>query len=153
MRSEEAGTPISSRTRTVSALEVGSISRASTSSLNASSSMASKPRRAYTCVRTCHNSAERFPVITAGAVEDPSPSVASPKSSSSCPGLILRRATSINAANSASVRAVPTCSSTTSRPPLRSAICTFVAPGRPGTLRTNTMSSNHTHPGVCQSRQ
>ena len=64
VRSDACSTPISSSTRTESALEVGSTIRASTSCANAASPSASNPSRAYTLVSTCHSSADRFPVIT-----------------------------------------------------------------------------------------
>lgn len=68
VRSDACGMPISSRTRTESALLVGSMIRASTSCWNAASSMTSNPSRSYTVVRTCHSSADRFAVITPGPV-------------------------------------------------------------------------------------
>ena len=58
-------TPISSSTRTVSALEVGSVIRASTSCLNASSLTASNPRSEYTRSRACHSTSEDVPVTVA----------------------------------------------------------------------------------------
>ena len=54
----------------------------------------------------------------------------------------------MSTANSASPRAVPMCSTTTSRPARRSASCTFVLPERPGDFRTNTTPRQYPA-GVC----
>jgi transposase len=56
----------------------------------------------------------------------------------------------ISTANSASERAVPTCSTMWFRPPRRSAICTFVAPERPADFRMNTTQPTLPTPGVRQ---
>lgn len=70
-------------------------------------------------------------------------------SNASCPGRSRRRASASNTANSPSLRAVPTCSRTTSRPARRSAIRTLVLPERPGDFRTNTTSPTLPTSGVC----
>ncbi len=53
----------------------------------------------------------------------------------------------MSTASSASVRAVPTCSTTTSRPSRRSASWTFVLPDRPWAFRTKTTSGPYRPPG------
>ena len=62
-----SGTPSSAQTRNVSAFEVGSTSRASTSRLNVSSPVTSKPSAAYASCSASQSIRERIP-ITVGAV-------------------------------------------------------------------------------------
>lgn len=51
-----------------------------------------------------------------------------------------------------SVRTVPKCSTTTSRPARRSAICTFVLPARPGDFRTEASERPYRRPGYVNQR-
>ena len=113
-------------------------------------------------MRTCHNSAEwagrtardggGLLVMRPGRCGTPSSS--SPTTSSprvSWPSYNRRRARAMSTANSASVRAVPTCPTTTSRPSRRSASWTFVLPDRPRGPPHEHHQRTLPIPGVCQS--
>lgn len=117
--------------------------------MNAASPTASKPSRWYAVARTCHSSADRFPVITPDRASTGAPGTW--RSSAVCPGRTRRRASAMATASSASDRAVPTCSRMWLRPSRRSAIWTFVAPERPADFRTNTTDLTLPRPGVRQS--
>ena len=77
----------------------------------------------------------------------------SDRSNSPCPGCSRTRAVSNSAVKSASVCADPRCSIPRSRPPIRSAICTAMAPEVVFTFRTK--ATNRTLPTrlVCQTNR
>ena len=133
-----SGTPSSSSTRSVSAFEVGSTIRASTSCLNVSSPIALKPSRAYAASSTSHSTREREPVTVGAAVAAGVGSSAS-RSNVPCPSMaaIFSRAIATSAANCASSCADPRCSTIVCTPRRVCAICTAVAPDAVRTLRTN----------------
>ena len=133
-----SGTPSSSSTRSVSAFEVGSTIRASTSCLNVSSPIASKPTCPYASSSTFQSTREREPV-TVGAAVAAGVGMSGSRSNALCPrsSVIRSRATATSAANWASSCAEPRCSTIVRTPRVFDAICTAVAPDAVRTFRTN----------------
>jgi hypothetical protein len=136
----------------VSALDVGSMIRASTSRLNVSSPTAPNPRRSYAPASTSHNSRLLIPATCAPA---PAPELVlmlevalrEVRSNVSCPGRSRCRATSISTASWPSSCAEPMCSIPTTSRPCLCTIGTARAPEAVGTFRMNEATSEATnHP-------
>ena len=152
MRSDACSTPISSSTRSESALRRRLDDPGQHQLLERRHRpTASNPSRAYTLDRTCHSSADRFAVITPAS--GPALGMPGRPSGPARPGRGAAAAGPRPSAPPAPPHHArrPDMLEHDVTPARRSAICTFVLPDRPGDFRTNTTTPTLPTSGVCQS--